>query len=63
MQLGNCKNADPAAVVFFPGRGQTTSKAKKLCEDCPVKQDCLEYAKRNDIEFGVWGGEYFSPRQ
>lgn len=48
--------------VFFPGRGQNTSLAKRICNGdpyrrppCPVRDECLEFAlARNDP--GVWGG-------
>lgn len=33
-----------------------TKLAKKVCVECPVKDQCLQYALENRIEFGVWGG-------
>ena len=30
--------------------------AKRVCEGCPVQERCLEYALRNRIDHGVWGG-------
>ncbi|HWW54027.1 MAG TPA: WhiB family transcriptional regulator [Acidimicrobiales bacterium] len=27
-----------------------------MCIECPVKGRCLEYALRNRIDHGVWGG-------
>jgi WhiB family redox-sensing transcriptional regulator len=30
--------------------------AKAVCAQCPVRQECLEYAVRNNELFGVWGG-------
>jgi len=43
---------------FFPGRGQSSKikKAVEICLYCPVQQECLEYALKNEIEHGVWGG-------
>lgn len=41
---------------FFPERGQSISAAKRLCDRCPARQDCLHYAIEEEIEFGVWGG-------
>ena len=29
--------------------------AKKLCWECPIRKQCLDYALRNEIEYGVWG--------
>lgn len=31
-------------------------EAIEFCQDCPVKQECLDYAVMNSIEHGVWGG-------
>lgn len=28
-----------------------------FCSGCPVKQLCLEYALKNNDQFGVWGGK------
>jgi len=30
--------------------------AKKLCAQCPIKQECLEYAVEAEEEWGIWGG-------
>ena len=31
--------------------------AKGFCLVCPVKQECLDYAMKNDIRHGIWGGK------
>ncbi len=31
-------------------------RARKICEGCPVRRECLEYALRNREKDGVWGG-------
>lgn len=54
MAQGNCANEPPDR--FFPSDGVGVEKAKKVCLDCPVTEPCLEYALRNRIEHGVWGG-------
>lgn len=33
-----------------------TKLAKKVCVECPVKDQCLQYALENRMEYGVWGG-------
>jgi WhiB family redox-sensing transcriptional regulator len=43
-------------VNFFPGSGESTLPAKKVCETCLVRAACLEYALKHRIEHGVWGG-------
>jgi WhiB family redox-sensing transcriptional regulator len=30
--------------------------ARRICDSCPVGERCLEYALRNRIDHGVWGG-------
>ena len=49
-----CAQTDPEA--FFPEKGGSTRSAKKICEDCEVRNICLEYALQNDERFGIWGG-------
>lgn len=45
-----------ATDLFYPRRGIYATQALKVCESCPVKQECLEYALRNGETIGVWGG-------
>jgi WhiB family redox-sensing transcriptional regulator len=54
MGRGNCREADPS--VFFPSDGAGVEAARNLCATCPVQAVCLEYALRNRIDHGVWGG-------
>jgi WhiB family redox-sensing transcriptional regulator len=49
-----CLNADPD--VFFPEKGGSTREAKRICGECPVRVECLEYALEEDERFGIWGG-------
>ena len=49
-----CLNADPD--VFFPEKGGSTREAKRICSECPVRVECLEYALEEDERFGIWGG-------
>jgi WhiB family redox-sensing transcriptional regulator len=49
-----CAQTDPEA--FFPEKGGSTREAKKVCTDCEVKTECLDYALANDERFGIWGG-------
>jgi WhiB family redox-sensing transcriptional regulator len=55
-----CKGVDPA--TFFPvdkGRPPTTydpyAAARVLCDACPVRDECLEYALEHE-QLGMWGG-------
>ena len=54
MGAGNCRERPPA--LFFPSDGVGVEVARRICADCPVKSPCLEYALRNRIDHGVWGG-------
>lgn len=49
-----CAQTDPEA--FFPEKGGSTREAKKVCLQCDVRSECLEYALANDERFGIWGG-------
>ena len=41
---------------WFPSDGVGVDRARKICADCPVKEECLEYALTYRIDHGVWGG-------
>lgn len=58
-----CQTTDPE--IFFPeGRGSTDSIiAKRLCNQCPVKDLCLEYALLDRVDEGVWGGTTYHERR
>ncbi len=49
-----CAQTDPEA--FFPEKGGSTREAKRVCESCTVRTECLEYALQQDERFGIWGG-------
>lgn len=51
---GACREHDGDA--WFPGRGESTAKARRICMGCPVREECLAYAEENLIKFGIWGG-------
>ena len=39
-----------------PEREIREAKAKAVCKLCPVRVQCLDYALRNSIRYGIWGG-------
>ncbi|MFL0711640.1 MAG: WhiB family transcriptional regulator [Microcella pacifica] len=49
-----CAQTDPEA--FFPPKGGSTKAAKRICDMCDVREQCLEYALRTGQHEGVWGG-------
>jgi WhiB family redox-sensing transcriptional regulator len=48
-----CRGADPGS--FFPASEEDSGPAKAVCQTCPVRQHCLEWALAGREE-GVWGG-------
>jgi WhiB family redox-sensing transcriptional regulator len=48
-----CTGHDPDEL-FMDGAAQ--SRGKRICAPCPVKAECLAYAKERGIDHGVWGG-------
>ena len=52
-------------VEFF-GRSDNrhaSAQAKRLCEACPVRSACLDYANENEIAYGIWGGMNVEERE
>ncbi len=54
MNEGLCRGREPS--VFFPSDGVGVEHARRICAECPVQTECLEYALGYRIEHGVWGG-------
>jgi WhiB family transcriptional regulator, redox-sensing transcriptional regulator len=54
----NCLTVDPD--LFFPSKGGTPRWALAVCEHCPVKPECLEWAllaeESTTSRYGIWGG-------
>jgi WhiB family transcriptional regulator, redox-sensing transcriptional regulator len=54
-----CLHPDPD--LFFPisttgpARRQI-DEAKCVCQACPVRTPCLDWALNNSVPYGVWGG-------
>lgn len=42
---------------FFPGQHEKATGAKRVCQGCEVRAECLDYAMALRIEDGVWGGQ------
>lgn len=51
---GICAQVDPD--LWYPEKGGSTKKAKKVCSNCPVREQCLNYAMDHNERFGIWGG-------
>lgn len=51
---GMCRNSP--AEKFYPSSGSGVKVAQKICEQCVIQEECLEYALDNGEIYGVWGG-------
>lgn len=49
-----CADVDPE--VFFPPGDDPATEARRTCRQCPVRDDCLEYALDAGEQYGIWGG-------
>jgi WhiB family redox-sensing transcriptional regulator len=57
-----CRGAD-ATLFFAPNyfekreeKDAREAQAKVICDRCPVREPCLEYALRARDPHGIWGG-------
>ena len=61
----------PQATVFFPppqferkvDRLERERRAKRICSQCDVRRDCLEYSLDIREPHGIWGGLNESERR
>jgi WhiB family transcriptional regulator, redox-sensing transcriptional regulator len=58
-KAGACLAADPD--LFFPvsvgaAAESETTRALRICDGCPVKRQCLDFAMRTGEASGIWGG-------
>ena len=56
-----CRGADTS--IFYhpenergPSRRRREMRAKRICQGCPVRQNCLSWALWAREPYGVWGG-------
>jgi WhiB family redox-sensing transcriptional regulator len=42
--------------IFFPASDSEAGAAKAVCAECPVRDQCLEWAIATRQEEGIWGG-------
>jgi len=55
-----CAQTDP--VVFYPSNGAQATIAKRICNSCEVRNECLDYAIVHAQRLGIWGGVPPRPR-
>lgn len=51
----NCVEVPPK--TFFPTDEIGEDRAKRLCQGCPLLEQCLEFALVKGEKHGVWGGK------
>ena len=42
--------------AWFPELGGDPRPAQRICRTCPVIDECLDYALKNNFRHGVYGG-------
>jgi WhiB family transcriptional regulator, redox-sensing transcriptional regulator len=40
-----------------PHEGDLNRVARRICAECPVKQQCREYGQTLPGNYGIWGGQ------
>ncbi len=50
-------------ILFFGEEGESEvdkqareAHAKSICQRCPVREPCLEFAMETNQKYGIWGG-------
>ena len=54
MDKALCREVD--LNLFFPDGGGSSKTARKVCNRCEVKTQCLKYALTFPSMIGIWGG-------
>ena len=63
-ERGLCRQVDPD--LFYPEKGSGLSslrQARRICDRCPVKAECRQWALDQGEVYGVWGGTSESERR
>lgn len=61
MKYASCKEI--GVEVFFPDDPAEIDKVFEVCDNCPVRGECLDYAIENEEVWGVWGGKDFDRKR
>jgi hypothetical protein len=52
---GSCR--DYPQEWWFPSPSGNTRQAQSICDQCPVRVECLQWALDHGEYHGVWGGK------
>lgn len=55
MRKGGCIGEDTA--LWVRERGESYRVAQAICDECPVRTECLEFALADPNLIGMWGGK------
>lgn len=58
MESAACRRMGTDLFFPEPDDTETIEQAIQVCRRCPVRQECLSYARRTGTEYGVWGGVF-----
>ncbi len=47
---------EPNSVFFTKDNPKADHPAQAICDDCPVRQECRDFAMADPSLTGVWGG-------
>lgn len=53
---GSCRVLPGVGDMFFPERPSAAAQGKRVCADCPIKNECLDWAMAHGEPWGTWGG-------
>jgi WhiB family redox-sensing transcriptional regulator len=56
MDLAACKNMDTDKFFFHHAGRQQIKGVVEICNQCPVRERCRDWAVTNEITYGIWGG-------
>lgn len=59
--IGLCRTSEIGPQLFFgedaePADEGREERAKLVCRQCSVQEECLEFALATNQQYGVWGG-------
>ena len=56
MDDAECQFVDDPEIFFPEYSREDKRRAQRFCYRCPVSDECLEYALRENIQHGIFGG-------
>lgn len=56
-----CLDHDPDLWFADPSDTASRSQARRICESCPARTACRDFADAGGQEWGIWGGEQMTP--